>query len=487
MKAVAESLFAEFEAAALEDWIEAARASLPGRRLESLVSPTYEGIDIQPLMSADGVGAAHGDALPGQYPYRRGATAAGYRARPWLIAQDIDIADPGEFNKALLDALANGQTAVTLGDTLQLKDAGDLRSALAVIDLRRYPILVGSDARAPEIYQLLRAALSADNLAQLTGCVAYDPLADLAQTGVMPADAFARLTAHVQSVAEHSPLLNSIGVSAAVYHNAGANAVQELALTLATAVAYLRSLSERGHDLDSVAEKLYVELGIGENFFMVVAKFRAVRLLWAQMLRAFDIDAAGQRIRLHARSGTRNKMRRDRQVNLLRLTTEALAAAIGGVDSLTLAPLDQALGESDAFTRRLSRNVQLILQEEAQLTQVIDPAGGAAHVERLTDELARRSWAQFQAIEAAGGMLAALESGAIQAEIAAIAEKRQGDVATDETVLVGFNAYIFPDEVLPAQKEAPTVTSAHASDRVVQIQPLTPIDLAESAKAEDGL
>lgn len=488
---MAEALFADFEAATLEDWREAARASLRGRLLESLVSRSYEGIDIHPLIGADVLdGIPHLDSLPGQFPFLRGTTGAGYRARPWLIAQDIDIAEPDKFNAALRDALANGQTAITLNGNLQLNESGDLQRALAEIDLRPYPLFVRSDWRAPEIYQLIRAAFNEDVIRQLSGCAGYDPLADLARSGWMGADAFERMHRHAQATADFSPQLGSVSIGSYVYHGAGANAVQELAIVLATAAEYLRTLGERGLDLDLVASNLQVVLGIGENFFVEVAKFRAVKLLWAQMLRAFGVGAEGQRIRLHARSGRRNKTRRDPHVNLLRLTTEALSAAIGGVEGMTIAPFDEPLGKSDEFSRRLSRNLQLILQAEMELTQLIDPAGGAWAVEMLTDELARRAWEHFQAIEAAGGMVAALQAGTIQAEIEAVAEHRRRDVASGEAILVGCNKYVDADEVLPElQPPAQVEVARQAAAGDIRVKPLKPLRLAEPFEAppESGI
>ncbi len=482
---MAESLFAEFDAATHEDWLEAARASLRGRSLETLVSRSYEGIEIHPLIGEDVLsGIPQLDSLPGQYPFLRGTRAAGYRARPWLIAQEIDIAEPDKFNAALRDALANGQTAITLSDQLKLNESGDLLRALAGIDLRSYPLFARCDRRTPEIHQLMRAAFNNDELRQLRGCVGHDPLADLARTGRMSANAFERMQRHVLAAADMSPHLGSLSIGSAVYHDAGANAVQELAIVLATAVEYLRALGERGLDLNLVASKLQVVLGIGENFFMEVAKFRAVKLLWAQVLRAFGVGEDGQRIRLHARSGGRKLTRREPYVNLLRLTTEALSAAIGGIDSLTIAPFDQSLGKSDEFSRRLARNLQLILQEELQLTELIDPAGGSWAVETLTDELSRRAWEQFQAIEAAGGMVAALEAGTIQVEIEAVAEQRRRDLAAGVAILVGCNKYVDADEVLPEfqpQAQAGIRRDAAAGD--VKVKPLKPLRLAEPFEA----
>ena len=473
---MSEKLFAEFESATPEQWVDAVRESLRGKPVESLVRTTYEGIDIQPLPHADDLaGITHHHSMPGQFPYVRGATAAGYRAAPWLIAQQLDLSDPREFNLALKDALANGQTAILLGDSPALRDAEDVRLALAGIDLQSYPLFVHS----PRIYDMLCAALSAGELKQLHGCAGYDPLGNLARTGAMPADAFDRMAAHVQAVNERSPLLGSIAVSTAPYHDAGANAVQELALAIATGVTTLRELNRRGLAPSEIAPKLHFFFNIGENFFMEVAKFRAIKSLWAQVIRAFDVDGEAQKIILHARSGNRNKSRLDVHVNMLRLTTEALAAAIGGVDSIQLSPFDQPLGSSNDFSRRLARNLQLILQVELQLIQLIDPAGGAWHVEKLTDQLARAAWSLFQTIEADGGMLACLQTGFIQTQIESVAEERKRDMELVDAILVGSNKYIDSDADLLAIPPPPSGENADAGEETVSVWRLKPLRLAE--------
>ena len=478
---MAEELFAEFESATRAQWLEALENSLRGESFDSLLAKTYEGIEIHPLPQADDLAIIqHHNSLPGQFPYVRGTNAAGYRARPWLIAAELSVRDPREFNQALREALANGQTAITIDDRLNLNSAEDMRAALADIDLKRLPLLIQSETRSPDIYALLGETLDDESLAQLSGCVGYDPLSGLARSGSMPGDAFARLAARVRHVQDDSPQLGSIAVSSAVYHDAGANAVQELALALATGAAYLRALSEHGHSLDEVASKLHFFLNIGENFFIEIAKFRAMRLLWAQVLRAFDTENAIKRLQIHARSGRRNKSRLDAHVNLLRLTTEALSAAIGGVDCIQLAPFDQVLGESDDFSRRLSRNLQLILGEELRLVELIDPAGGAWHVEKLTDQLARAAWSQFQDIEATGGLVASLRSGAVQAEIEEVAARRRRDMASGDAVLIGVNRYVDPDAALTP---APSNADGPAAAESASLQPLTAIRLAEPFEA----
>ena len=469
-----ESLFADFAPTAHDDWMEAVRRSLRGRPLESLAKPGYEDFDIHPFPHADDLASIqHHRSSPGQAPFVRGRSAAGYPARPWLIAAEIPYSDPREFNQALRHGLANGQTAIAMTDDLRLNEETDLRLALADIDLGRFPLLMNSDMRVPELYQRLSAILDRDALARLRGCVGCDPFSQLARTGHLPDEAFKRLAAHVRLVGEQSPELGSIAVSAAVYHDAGANVVQELALTMASGVATLRALYDKGFKVEMIAPKLHFFLNIGENFFLEVAKFRALRLLWSQVLRAFGLDNMARTMSIHARGGSRNKSRLEPYVNLLRLTTEALSAVFGGVDSLRLAPYDAPAGTADDFSLRLSRNLQHILAEEVRLTELIDPAAGSWHVEKLTDQLARAAWARFQRIESAGGLLASLRSGTIQAEIAEVAARRRQALASGDSVLVGVNRYIDP-------ADSPTeIHDDQSATETASPKALTPIRLAQ--------
>jgi methylmalonyl-CoA mutase len=473
------ALFADFAPSTYEEWLVSVRASLRGGAIESLVKRSYEGIEIDPLPHANNLaGFKHHHSLPGQFPFVRGTKAAVYRARPWLIAAELDISDPRDFNAALRDALANGQMAITIPDQLTLSDTVDLKLALADIDLARHPLIVQSHARAPEIYNLLGEALGDDTLSQLRGCCACDPLSFLATSGRINVAAFDRLTAHTQTVAERSPLLGSIGINTAPYHDAGADAVQELALATATGVAYLRELTQQGFAVREVARKIHLFFNIGENFFIEIAKFRAAKLLWAIVLRTLGAESETQNMKIHARSGRRNKSRLDAHVNLLRLTTEALSAAIGGVDSISLSAYDEPLGASAAFSRRLSRNLQLILQQELRLVELIDPAGGAWHVEKLTDQLARAAWSRFQQIEAAGGLVASLQSGMIQAEIKARAARRQQDIASEDAILVGVNR--FGDQAkTPKTQPRPANVEPIAVTDIAGVEPMKPIRLAE--------
>lgn len=473
-------LFAEFDQVSREEWIAAIEKSLHGRSLDSLTRRSYEGINLSPVATAeDLVGISACEGLPGQYPYLRGTRAAGYHERPWLIAQELDLPDPQAFNQALHDALANGQTAVVLGSSPRIETIVDLQTALSDIDLSQAPLFLADGARALNTCQLLRAAVPEGTLARLSGCVGYDPLRELALTGAAPNDIFERMVTHVKEVNQKSPQLGCIAVRSDVYHDAGASAAQELAIALSTGAAYLREMSSRRLDVSQVAGKTHFFLSIGENFFMEIAKLRAIKMMWSQVARAFGGDDEAQKIHLHARCGSRNKSRLDPQTNILRATSEAMAAAIAGVDSITVSPFDAPRGDSDAFSRRIARNLQLILQDELRLTALIDPAGGAWHIEKLTDQLAQTAWKIFQGIEAGGGLLAALQEETIQANIEAVARQRRRDLAQGGTVLVGVNRYPNPEETAPVLQQPPETANTAAARNAVVVKPLKPLCLAE--------
>ncbi|MXX50548.1 MAG: hypothetical protein F4Y30_03580 [Chloroflexi bacterium] len=375
---------AEFPPSSYADWLVALRDSLVGADPASLVAHSPEGIAIPPLPHPDAYlipdlsgGAQGGSGRVSASPLQPVRWAQG----GWQIAQEINLDEPRTFNRALLETLANGQTAVVLAASPRLHSSADLEVALAGVDLAQYPIYA-ADAR---VLDWLRATRSVEDMANLRGCIG-SPSAD-----------YAALAERFALAATVAPGLGCVNISTARQHNNGAKAVQELAFVLAAGADILRGLLRRGLAIDAIAPRLHVTLCIGEDFFMQIAKLRAVKSLWAQMTSAFGASESAQRLHLHARSGTRNKSREDAHNNLLRLTCEALAAALAGVDSLTLAAFDAPA--EDEFSRRLSRNIQLILQHELQLTRYIDPAGGSWHVEYLTDELGRRAWAAFQQIE----------------------------------------------------------------------------------------
>ncbi|HFQ93391.1 MAG TPA: methylmalonyl-CoA mutase [Anaerolineae bacterium] len=289
------------------------------------------------------------------------------------------------------------------------------------------------------------------DVSQLQGCLENDPLGVLTHEGKLPLSfnqAYDEMSRLLLWAEKHAPRLHTIGLHSYPYHNSGANAAQELAFTLGNGAAYLRAMSERGLDANVTARHMMFHFAVSGDFFMEIAKLRAARILWSQIVAAFGGYAAAQKMRLHVRTAVINKTVTDPYVNMLRVTTEALSAALGGADSISVAPFDEVIRPPDEFSRRIARNAQIILQEEAYLTRLLDPAGGAYYVEYLTDELARRAWALFQEVEGRGGMLAALQAGFPQELIAQEVESQTAKLATRKDVLVGTNLYANAEEVL---------------------------------------
>jgi methylmalonyl-CoA mutase len=268
-------------------------------------------------------------------------------------------------------------------------------------------------------------------------------------------------------IKSNSPI-KTIGVSGLSFNNSGANAVQELAFTLATAVEYLNEMIERGLKVDDVAKRIKFTFGIGSFYFMEVAKLRAARLLWSKILEAYNVKEENQKIFIHGQTSQFNQTYFDPFVNSLRTTTEAFSAIVGGVDSIHTNAYDESFNDSNDFSRRLARNTQIILKEESHLDQVIDPAGGSYFVEKLTDDIANAAWKLFQTIEEKGGMLKAIQSGFVQDEIAKIAETKKKDFAKRKSVLVGTNMYANPKEEMIEIKK--TDLNAVYKKRVEYIQ-----------------
>ena len=469
-------LFAAFDPVERSQWLAAIDASLGGRAWQDLTK-TRDGIDMPAVATAEDLSdIPHLGSLPGQAPYLRGVNAAGYLTEPWRIVGEITIADPAEWNRELTAALAAGQSAIFIGATPTLESATDIKTALKDVDLARLPLLIADGERALHLARWLQRA----RIAVSSGCIGYDPLHGLAWHGAMPQDAFERMARHAARLASLSPGIGSIAINADIYHDAGASAVQELAYVLATALHYLREMLDRDFDINKIAAGMHVFLTMGEDFFTEIARLRALRRLWARVMDVCGAGEAAQKLKLHAATGRRNTSVLDRHVNLLRATSAALAAVFGGVNSLRVLPFDAPSGTTSAFSRRLALNMQHIMAQEVGLTRLVDPAGGSWHIESLTDKLAKAAWKEFQDIEAAGGMLAALQSGQIQKQVMAVARERQGRVARRETLLIGCNAFPNLDETPQFIDWSNPMGAPDLPDDAIRIEPLQTMRAAEA-------
>ena len=469
-------LFAEFDPVERSQWLAAIDASLGSRAWQDLTR-SIDGIAMPAVATAEDLdGIPHLHSLPGQAPYLRGVEAAGYVSQPWRIAGEIDAADPAEWNRELKAALAAGQSAIFIGANPTLDSAHDVKTALAHVDLARLPLLIADDERALHLARLLGKA----RIAVSSGCIGCDPLHGLARHGAMRHDAFERMARHATRLAAHSPGVGGTAIDAEIYHDAGASAAQELAYILATALAYLQEMRQRGVAATEIAAGMHVFLTVGEDFFTEIARLRALRRLWSRVMAVCGAGEEAQKLKLHASTGRRNTSLLDPHVNLLRASSGALAAVFGGVDSLRVRPFDAPSGTTTAFSRRLALNVQHIMAREVGLTRLVDPAGGSWHIESLTDKLAKTAWKQFQDIEARGGMLAALQSGWIQDQVAAVAKARQGRVARRDDLLIGCNAFPDLNETPQCVDTASQMDAPDNSEDVIQIDPLPTMRTAEA-------
>lgn len=457
----------EFTPPTDEEWKAACEALLKGAPFEKkMFTKTYEGITFDPMYTRKHTeDILPKGVMPGMGDYLRGVDAAGYIGKPWGIAQACDETLPAENNELLRHEHDKGATiyhivldtasrtgvdarqAETVGDTgTSVTTVEDMHVLLTGLDLAKFPLYVYAGANAVPLLALVAAArrASGEDMAEVRGIVGADPIGALAADGKLPAS----LDAHYDSLAAaarwatvNAPHLRTVFVRSDVYSNGGANDVQEVASVLATATAYLRTLCERGLTIDEAASQIAFAFSMGANFFLQIAKLRAVRPLWAQIVGAFGGSAEAQKMRIHARPALFFKTIYDPYVNMLRNTTEIFSGVVGGIDSFESAPFDEPIRKGDEFSRRIARNVQIMLQEEFGLLQPIDPAGGSWAVETLTRQMKEKIWAEFQRIEKEGGIIAALRAGSLQESVAAVLAARFKNADLRRDRIVGNNMY----------------------------------------------
>ncbi len=463
-----EKLFSEFQPATYEQWYAEAVKLLKGAPFDKkMYTKTPEGIVLKPIYNRADVDFE--PSLPGYGDYVRGTKVDGNKVEPWLVSQELSAGTPEQFNKKILSALNKGQTSVEIvldcasanavdadksevckvgKKGLSISCAEDFKTALKGVEVECVDINIHTQSAAADILAALYAATDGK---QLSGGIYFDPMGDLAAKGKVARSmncSMNEMFAMVSFNAKNMKNFGVIGVDTMPYSSAGASAVQELAVAMATAVAYIRAMLERGMAIDDVAPLVRFRFSSGSNFFMEIAKFRAARTLWAKIVEQFGGNEQSRKIKMNARTSIYNKTIFDPYVNMLRTTTEAFAGVIGGADSMTVGAFDEIIRDSDEFSERVARNQQVILAEECNLADVVDPAGGSYYVEILTKEVAQKAWEMFVKIEEQGGMLASLKSGFVQDEIAKVSADRKKMLDSRRNSVVGTNNYANMSEVL---------------------------------------
>ena len=477
---------------AIARWKRTVEAELKGVPFEKkLVTRTFEGVAIQPLYTRlDLAGFTSVKTLPGRVPFQRGVRPFGYKNISWFAAQEIAAATPSEFNGALSSDLMHGQNCVVIDiEKTSVDSLEKLSAALAGVELTAVPVYLRTGADATMVaacfMELVRSRGIAAEL--LDGAVTADPLAVWVRDGGLPVSLdslYDALASWTRRSAEDSPRLATIGVDAAIWGNAGATAIQELAFALAASAEYLRALAFRKVSPEVAGVRLQFRFAIGPQFFSEIAKFRAFRPLWTRVLSAFGVSPElAAKASVNAVTGNWNKTRLDQHVNMLRVTTEALSAVLGGVDALHIAPFDELSGKTDDFSRRIARNVHTLIAEEFSFTQTADAAGGSWYVEKLTDEFARKAWELFQDIEGRGGFAASLRAGYLQQLVAKAATEKADAIAKRRLGLIGTNLF-------PNLRERPLVSAAAAAVRKVNFADgtvITPVVACRAAEPFEAL
>ena len=446
-------LLAEFPGHTYEQWHLAAEQLLKGASFEQLlVSKTYEDITIQPIYRHEDIAnLEHRKHMPGADSLVRGSHASGFLNAGWKVSQEIPACCPHHLNRLVREGLDGGQTELNIITKHWLQPAGnasptlaDLTAAMNGIDIGAVSTFWRSGPNSLPLAALFFAAATQRGIDPmiLRGCFDNDPFAELVsntnprQNPESRFDHIAALTRYVQS---HAPAVSTIVVQGDVYHNAGASATQELGYVIATLVCYLEAMKARGLTPESVLPHVRICLAVGSDYFMEICKLRAARWLWSKIAAAYGVAKAP--VHIHASTSKWNKTCYDAHTNMLRVTAEAFAAVVAGVDSLHIGPYDEISGSTDGFSRRIARNLHHILREECGLARVIDPAGGSSYIEWLTDRVAATSWEIFQGIERQAGMLACLANGSIQQAVTAVCKARLRNIRRRKDKIIGTNLY----------------------------------------------
>jgi methylmalonyl-CoA mutase len=452
---VAEDAFAvaaEFPVASREEWqrlvegvlAKSGKTGLAGSAAEqALATEVEDGLWVQPLYTAEDVASDPG--RPGFAPFVRGGRARGSAVSGWDIRQLHAHPDPRHTNEAVLGDLECGVTSLWLrvgGTGLPVDALPDMLKGV-YLDLAGFILDAGADfsAAAEQLFTLYASATVPAR--EATGNLGADPLGLVAQTG-QDADTARQLTEAARLAARcvsEFPGLRALTVDALPYHDAGASAAQELGVSLSTAVAYLRELTDAGLSVDQAAGQLEFRYAADADQFLTIAKLRAARRLWSRVAEVCGVGPTGAAQRQHAVTSMVMMTERDPWVNMLRTTVACMSAGIGGADAITVLPFDSALGLPDDFSRRIARNTQALLLEESNLARVIDPAGGSWYVERLTDQLAQAAWDWFGQIERAGGQRIALRDGLIAEGIAQNWAKRSVNIACRREPITGVSEF----------------------------------------------
>lgn len=467
-------LAAEFSAASQADWLKLVDKALKGAPVATLASKTYDGLTVEPL-----------------YERAKGAAAVAGRApgAPWQVMQRVDHPDSVSANKQVLDDLENGTTALSLvfAGSIGAYGYGLDGSADAISRVLDSVFLdagisieceLSSEAKDAPAHIAALAKKRGSNAKKIQLRAGFDPLGLMAQRGGSPVswnELGPYFAGFVKDLAATGVSGRFAVADGRVVHDACGSEAQELGYVLACAVAYLRAIEGAGIALDDARRMIFFRLAADSEQFLTMAKFRALRKLWARIEEASGLKPESTFI--SAVSAWRMMTKRDPHVNMLRATMAVVAAGLGGADAICALPFTNALGLPDEFARRVARNTQLVLLDESSLAKVADPAAGSGGIEDLTAKLCETAWKEFQHIERAGGLADVLTQGNFQKEVASVRAARQQALKDDKEALTGTTIFPNPNEAAARVLDVAPVKLPEMS-KTVAFEPLTPIRMA---------
>lgn len=406
----------EFPPVSTQSWEETIRKDLKGADYaKKLVWQSEDGLAVKPYYRAEDIaGLEYLNAAPGNFPYVRGTHSTG----DWRIREEIYADDPAHANQAARNAVVAGAEEIAFG-SVRIKNASDLTALLA--NLQEIPVHFQN---ADE--NLIRLLIDRGKSSPVSISCGWDP--------------FTNLDIAAEAAAAAPPTLVPFTINAGL-EESGATAVQEVGFTLAAGIDYLAEMQSRKLDVNRAAACIAFSFAIGSNYFFQLAKLRAFRMLWARAVESFGGKKESAKARIYARTSRWNETIYDQHVNVLRGTTEAMSAILGGADSITVAPLDECYKAPDDASRRLARNTQILLKQEALLSRVSDPGGGSYCIEIITDFIAREGWKTMQGIEAAGGYRKALSAGLIKKAVEQSLAAKEKAVVSRRRIFTGTNQH----------------------------------------------
>ncbi len=440
-----EKLFSDFPPVSTNEWEEKIREDLKGADYEKkLIWNTIEGIRVRPYYRLeDNEKLDQTQALPGEFPFTRGKF---FESNDWMIRQDIEEKEAGNANKEAINAIEKGAESIGF-NALSIIDNALLDRMLHGINMKKTPVSFIHAINYKTLLGLFLDYISEKkfNPEEIKGSFNFDPLGYFLLYGSFystPEENFRDAADLIKIGKNHLPLYKLLNISGQHYHEAGASIVQEVAFALAQGNEYLAQLTELDITLEDITPRMQFTFSTGSSYFMEIAKIRAFRMLWANIVKQYKPESEEYtKTYIHALTSVWNKTIYDHYVNILRSSTEIMSAAIGGVDGMSVSPFDITFKKPGDFSKRIARNQQIILKHESYFNKVADPGAGSYYIEQLTNAIASQAWELFKNIESKGGFIKVVEDGFINEEIEKTCQKRDMNIAMRKQVFVGTNQY----------------------------------------------